>query len=92
MIRVKKIPQRMCISCREMKPKKALIRLVRTPQYIVELDPTGKSSGRGAYLCPSEDCLRKALKGKKLEKALDCFISQEVVEELKVRIKEGINL
>lgn len=83
MPKVKKIPQRMCVGCQEMKPKKQLIRVVRTPDETIEIDPTGKRSGRGAYICPELDCLNKALKGKRLEKALQRSISQEVVDALK---------
>jgi predicted RNA-binding protein YlxR (DUF448 family) len=81
--KVKKIPQRMCVGCQEMKPKKQLIRVVRTPDDVIEIDPTGKKSGRGAYICPGFECLAKALKGKRLDKALQRTINQELVEELK---------
>jgi len=80
--RVKKIPQRMCVGCQEMKPKKQLIRVVRTPDETIEIDPTGKRSGRGAYICPEVECLKKALQGKRLEKALKSPISGEVIDEL----------
>lgn len=73
----------MCVGCQEMKPKKQLIRVVRTPDEKIEIDPTGKRSGRGAYICPELDCLMKALKGKRLDKALQRSITQEVVEALK---------
>lgn len=66
-----------------MKPKKQLVRVVRTPDDVIELDPTGKKSGRGAYICPGLECLAKALKGKRLDKALQRTISQELVEDLK---------
>ncbi len=82
MARVKKIPLRMCVGCREMKPKKELIRVVRTPEQTIEIDRTGKRSGRGAYVCPSGACVQKALKGKGLEKALKCTLSKEVVDFL----------
>jgi len=81
--KVKKIPQRMCVGCQEMKPKKQLIRVVRTPEDKIEIDPTGKRSGRGAYICPDLECLAKALKGKRLDKALQRSIGQELVEDLK---------
>ena len=83
MPKVKKIPQRMCVGCQEMKPKKQLIRVVRTPDDAIEIDATGKKSGRGAYICPGLECLAKALKGKRLDKALQRTISQELVEDLK---------
>lgn len=83
MPKVKKIPQRMCVGCQEMKPKKELIRIVRTPDEKIEIDPTGKRSGRGAYICPELECLNKAFKGKRIEKALQRSISQEVWDALK---------
>ncbi len=83
MPKIKKIPQRMCVGCQEMKPKKHLIRVVRTPDDSLEIDLTGKKSGRGAYICPDLDCLTKALKGKRLDKALQRTISQELVEDLR---------
>jgi len=57
MPKIKKIPQRMCVGCQEMKPKKLLIRVVRRPDETIEIDSTGKRSGRGAYICPDPDCL-----------------------------------
>lgn len=86
MPKLKKIPQRMCVGCHEMKPKKELIRIVRTPQDTVELDPTGKRSGRGAYICPKKECLQKAIKGKRLEKALEKPISKEML----VTLEQGL--
>lgn len=82
--KVKKIPQRMCVGCGELKPKKELLRVVRTPEGVIEFDtsPAGKKSGRGAYLCPSKECLAKAVKGKRLEKALEHPISDEVWAQL----------
>lgn len=82
MPRVKKIPQRMCVGCQEMKPKKQLIRVVRTPENTIEIDDTGKRSGRGAYVCPEEECFISAVKGKRLEKALRCSVSSEIIDEL----------
>ena len=64
MPKTKKIPQRMCVGCQEMKPKKLLIRVVRTPEETIVIDSTGKRSGRGAYICPDPECLNKALKGR----------------------------
>lgn len=86
MPRVKKIPQRMCVGCQEMKPKRELIRVVRTPEESIEIDHTGKRSGRGAYICPRSECLEKALKGKRLEKALKQSIAPEVKEGLVERL------
>lgn len=65
-----------------MKPKKELIRIVRTPQETIEIDPTGKRSGRGAYVCPQKECLQKANKGKRLEKALERPVSREILDKL----------
>ena len=76
--KVKKIPMRQCLGCNEHKPKGELIRVVRTPEGDTVLDFTGKKSGRGAYVCRSLSCLRKARKSKRLEKNLDCAISDEV--------------
>lgn len=83
MPRIKKIPQRMCVGCQETRAKKELIRVVRTPDDRIEIDPTGKLSGRGAYICPQIDCLQKAIKGKRLDKALQRTITPEVLEGLK---------
>jgi predicted RNA-binding protein YlxR (DUF448 family) len=82
--KVKKVPQRMCVGCSQLKPKKELMRVVRTPDGVIELDlsPAGKKAGRGAYLCPSTDCLAKAVKGKRLERALEHPISDEVWAKL----------
>ncbi|ADL07995.1 RNase P modulator RnpM [Thermosediminibacter oceani] len=79
----KKIPLRMCLGCRQMKPKKELIRIVRTPEGLIELDLTGKRSGRGAYFCKDTKCLDKALKEDRLSKALDHEVSSETIEKLK---------
>ena len=65
----KKIPMRQCLGCREMKPKKELIRVVRSPEGNISLDFRGKASGRGAYVCPKSQCLKKAIKTKALERA-----------------------
>ncbi|WP_307402277.1 RNase P modulator RnpM [Desulfofundulus luciae] len=88
MPRVKKVPLRMCVGCQEMKPKKELIRVVRTPQDTVEIDPTGKRSGRGAYICPRRECLQKAVKGKRLEKALQRSIAPEIIQSLAEGLQE----
>lgn len=83
-MRQRKVPLRMCAGCQEMKPKKELIRIVRTPESEVLLDATGKKSGRGVYICPSRECLQKALKSNRLEKSLQHPISDEVMDRLKV--------
>ena len=84
----KKIPFRMCVGCQDMKTKKELLRVVRTPEGDIVLDPTGKKAGRGAYMCRSEQCLTKAFKEKRLEKALKHPIGEEVYNALKVGIIE----
>ncbi|MCL6634929.1 MAG: YlxR family protein [Peptococcaceae bacterium] len=88
MPRVKKVPQRMCVGCQEMKPKKELIRVVRTPDERIEIDPTGKRSGRGAYICRNVECLNKAWKGKRLDRALQRTVTQEVWDALKQGLME----
>lgn len=90
-MRIKKVPLRMCVGCQEMKAKKELIRIVRTPDGQVLLDSTGKKSGRGVYICPDKECLKKALKGKRLEKALETPISEEIIERLKVGLGYDVN-
>ncbi len=89
MAAVKKIPQRQCIGCGEMKNKKEMIRVIKTPEDTIMLDTTGKKNGRGAYLCKSEECFLKAVKSKGLERSLKVSIPPEVYEELK---KELIGL
>lgn len=84
----KKIPFRMCVGCQEMKSKKELLRVVRTPEGDIVLDPTGKKAGRGAYMCRSEACLTKAFKEKRLEKALKHPIGEEVYNALRAGIVE----
>ncbi|MDN5302626.1 MAG: uncharacterized protein PWQ60_2140 [Thermoanaerobacteraceae bacterium] len=79
----KKIPQRMCLGCRQMKPKKELTRIVRTVDGKIEVDPTGKKSGRGAYVCKDPKCLEIALKEERLSKALDTSVSKETINRLK---------
>ncbi|MFZ5649555.1 MAG: RNase P modulator RnpM [Bacillota bacterium] len=86
MPKVRKIPQRMCVGCQEMKPKKELIRVVRTPQDTIEIDSTGKKSGRGAYVCPRVECLQRAGKERRLEKALQRQISKEIYDMLIQRL------
>ena len=78
----KKIPMRMCVGCRQMRPKKELLRIVRTPENEIKLDRTGKASGRGAYICPAVECLEKAQKIRALERALEHKVEPEVFERL----------
>ena len=78
----KKIPQRQCMGCRERKEKRQLIRVVRTPQGNVTLDFSGKLNGRGAYICPNPECLKKALRSKALDRSLEVTIPEEVYARL----------
>jgi len=85
----KKIPMRQCLGCREMKPKKELIRVVRSSEGGVSLDFKGKSPGRGAYVCPEPLCLKKAIKAKALERAFDVKIPDEVYQALEAQMEVG---
>lgn len=78
----KKVPMRQCVGCREMKSKKELLRIIRTPEEEILLDVTGKKNGRGAYICPDRECLTKAVKTKGLERSLKTAIPKEVIENL----------
>lgn len=84
----KKIPQRQCMGCRERKPKKELIRVVRGTDGNVSLDFGGKAPGRGAYLCPNPECLQKAMKSKSLDRSLEVTIPQEVYARLQKEMEE----
>ncbi len=86
---MKKVPMRMCVACREMKPKKELIRVVRTPEGEIIADETGRRNGRGAYLCRAEACLGKALKTRALERALESPLSEEAAAYLRQVIIGG---
>ena len=83
----KKIPQRQCMGCRERMDKRDLIRVVRTPEGNVQLDFSGKLSGRGAYICPKAECLKKAQKAKSLERSLEVPIPDEVYDRLSREIE-----
>jgi len=80
--RPKHIPERTCIGCRETRPKRELVRIVRNTTGAVEVDPTGKKSGRGAYLCRAKGCWEAALKKERLDRALGINIAQEKRREL----------
>ena len=84
----KKIPMRQCLGCREHKPKKELIRVVRSPEGEVSLDFKGKLPGRGAYVCPQAACLAKARKSRALERAFDTALPPEVYESLEQQMEE----
>lgn len=83
----KKIPMRQCLGCREMKPKRELIRAVKSPDGEVNLDFKGKMPGRGAYLCPNGECLKKAMMSKALERAFSVQIPEEIYEELRQQME-----
>ena len=78
----KKIPQRQCMGCRERKEKREMIRVVRSPEGNVTLDFGGKLNGRGAYLCPNPDCLKRAIRSKALDRSLEVTIPDEVYARL----------
>lgn len=73
----KRVPMRMCVGCREMKPKKELLRVVRSPEGTVSIDATGRKPGRGAYVCRSAECLKRAIKQRQLERAFECPLGEE---------------
>ena len=85
-MKVKKIPQRMCLGCQVMKPKKELIRVVKNSEGDIKVDLTGKAQGRGAYICKSIECLEKAIKSRRFEKAFATKISEEIF----VRLREEL--
>ena len=86
---MKKIPQRQCVGCREMKNKRDLIRVVRSPEGTISLDFKGKLPGRGAYVCPDPACLAKARKSRALERAFETAIPAEVYDQLERQMGEG---
>ncbi len=85
----KKVPTRRCTGCGEHFPKNTLIRVLRTPEGEIILDLTGKKSGRGAYICRSTACLKKARKAKRLETSLECPIPEEVYDRMEEELKVG---
>ena len=87
-LKPKKVPQRQCVGCRVMKDKKELIRVVRSPEGDITLDATGKKSGRGAYVCPDGECLKKARKSRALERAFETAIPPEIYEALEKEMEE----
>lgn len=84
----KKIPMRKCNGCGEQKPKKELVRIVKSPDGEVSLDLTGKASGRGAYICNNADCLQKARKSHRIDKAFEIAIPDEVYEQMLTEISK----
>ena len=87
MPKVRKIPMRMCVGCREMKPKAELMRVVKPQEGDCAIDRTGKAAGRGAYVCESAECLKKAQKSRALERALEAKIDEGVFEQLAAQIR-----
>lgn len=85
----KKIPLRKCMGCGEMKPKKELVRVVKTPEDEIVLDLTGKRNGRGAYICRDTECLKKARKSKRIEKSFQCQIPDEVYDKMEEELKSN---
>ena len=83
------IPLRQCVGCREMKPKKELIRVVKSPEGEVSLDFKGKKPGRGAYVCPDAECLRRARKSRALERAFSAAMPDGVYDALEAQMREG---
>ena len=88
----KKIPQRQCMGCRERKPKRDMIRVVRGTDGVVSLDFGGKKNGRGAYICPDMECLKKAIRSKALDRSLEATIPEEVYDRLQkeMEVKDGL--
>ena len=86
---VKKIPTRRCTGCGEHFPKNTLIRVLRTPEGEVVLDLTGKKSGRGAYICRSAACFKKARKARRIETSLECQISEELYNRMEEELDGG---
>lgn len=85
----KKIPMRKCVGCNESKPKKELVRIVKSPEGEIGLDTTGKKNGRGAYICNDAECLKKARKARRLEKIFECSIPDEVYDEAERMLNEN---
>lgn len=83
-----RVPLRKCTGCNEMKSKKELVRVVKSPDNEISLDLTGKKPGRGAYVCPNAECLAKARKAKRLERAFACAIPDEVYARMEEELKD----
>jgi len=81
-VRVKKQPIRRCSGCGESKPKRELVRVVRSPEGEISIDKTGKKNGRGAYICPNPECLKKAKKAKRLDRSFEMQVPDEIYEQL----------
>lgn len=88
MLKPRKIPLRKCVGCHEMKPKKELVRVAKPQDGAAHLDPMGKAPGRGAYVCPKAECLKKAMKTRALERALETAIDPAVYETMESQLRE----
>lgn len=86
--KLKKVPERQCLGCNEHKPKKELLRVVRTPEGEILLDFTGKKSGRGAYICRDAACLKRARKSKRIDRALDVTVPDEVYDRMEGELSD----
>ena len=82
---------RMCKGCGEMKPKKELVRIVKSPEGEISVDKTGKKSGRGVYVCNNQECFLKAKKSRRFEKDFQCSVSEEIYAELEKQFDESVN-
>lgn len=87
-MKTRKIPQRVCLGCGQSKPKRDLIRVVKSPEGEISLDLTGKKSGRGAYICNDIECLLKARKERKFERAFSCQIDSEIFDAMEKELKD----
>lgn len=88
-MQTKKIPMRMCTGCGEMKPKRELVRVVKNSEGEISLDLTGKAQGRGAYVCKSIDCLKKARKSRRIERSFKCRIPDELYDKMETEMIAG---
>ena len=88
-MKTKKVPVRQCLGCGEAKNKKEMMRVIKTPEGVIELDSTGKKNGRGAYICNSLECFRKAAKSKGLERSLKTAIPKEIYDDLERQMSES---
>ncbi len=86
--KVRKIPVRQCLGCNEHKPKKEMLRVLRTPEGEIILDFTGKKSGRGAYICPKASCLKRARKSRRIDRTLECDIPEAVYDAMEKALEE----
>ena len=86
--KVKKIPTRQCLGCNEHRPKRELLRVLRTPEGEITLDFVGKMSGRGAYICPKLSCLKKARKSRRIDRSLECTVPDEIYDRMEAELSE----